>query len=100
MNRKKFINEIAGEVRAKIESHLVEYNRNLYYEKEYNGGLIVVSIYVERICNGYYLQNTEVDIQHDNSDHRSPLLTEAIKRAMPNWLDIEEEIFDEQRQSA
>ena len=33
MNRTKFINEIASEVRAKIENHLVQYNRNLYYEK-------------------------------------------------------------------
>ena len=100
MNRTKFINDIASEVRAKIENHLVQYNRNLYYEKEYNGSLVVVSIYVECLCNGYYLQNTEVDIQHDNCDHRSPLLEEAIKRAMPNWLAIEEEIFDDLRQSA
>lgn len=100
MKRQHFINEIASDIRTKIENHLVDYNRSLYYEKEVGGCLIVIDINVEQLSNGFLYQNTEVDIQHDNEQHHSPLLAEAIKNAMPDWLDIEEEIFGELRQSA
>ena len=100
MKRENIINSIVKEVRAKIENHLANYNRNLYFEKELGGCLIVVDITVEQICNGYYVQNTEVDIQHADEQHQSPLLADAIKKALPDWLEVEEEIFGELRQSA
>ena len=88
---KKFINDIVKEVREAMYQSYAARRNYVYVEREYQGCLLVVDIQVEQLCNGYYFPNIDVDIQHDNC-HTSPRLVEAIRKALPDWFEVGEEV--------
>ena len=88
----KFIKEIAGEVKDAMVLNIESGWDRLYWEKEIGTALIVVEVSEVRLRNGSYIDDTDVYVQHENPEHTSPTLERAIRKALPNWFDLKDEI--------
>lgn len=68
------------------------------YEQDYGKASVNIEVREVRLRNGFYTDDVDVWVSHDNTDHQSPLLEEAIRKALPNWWDVLKEV--EARQTA
>lgn len=84
-------NEVAKDVKWMIESALEFGDDKVYYEKEYGEAFVSVDIRPVNLGNGYYMMVTDVFVAHGDTKHNSPLLTDAIRKALPDWDELETE---------
>ena len=93
MNRKKLLNEIAGDVHYEMQTAIEDGYDWIRYEKEYGAALVLVEVREIPMSNGMVYDDVEVAIQHDDDDRRlSPLLEKAIREALPDWFEIKREV--------
>lgn len=84
-------NEVAKDVRSMINQALELGDDSVYYEKEYGDAFIGVDIRPVNLRNGFYMMVTDVFVSHCDTRHESPLLTEAVRKAIPDWDELEKE---------
>ena len=91
MKAKEICNEIAKEVKQQMQACIELGDDTMYYEKEYGDAFVAVDIKPIRMANGFWLTITDVAVCHGDTRHESPLLTAAIKAAIPDWDKMEQE---------
>lgn len=92
------IRETTNGVLLKMQDTFELGDDRMYYEKEYGNAVVCVEIHEVRCVNGYCIDDVDVWVAHEDSKHDSPLLTEAIRKALPDWWTIKREV--EQRMTA
>lgn len=90
MNYNTICNEVAQELKAKMAEAIECGDEALYYEKEYGTAIVTVDIYQRRV-SGWWMTFTDVVVAHEDAHHQSPLLTDAIKQALPDWDKMSED---------
>lgn len=88
----KLVKEIQQDIRMEMRWRIADDVNTLTYEKDFGNTTIVVDI--EMVGRGCVIQVNDVYIERDN-DHNSPLVVAAIKRAIPDWIEVEREVEDE-----
>lgn len=92
------IRETTNGVLLKMQDTFELGDDRMHYEKEYGNAVVCVDIHEVRCVNGYCIDDVDVWVAHEDSKHDSPLLTEAIRQALPDWFTIKREV--EQRMTA
>ena len=93
-NYRQICKEVAGDVKAKIETAVTFHEDSVTYEKHYGTAGIIVETGYER-KNGWLYPYTNVVVLHDDCCHTSPRLTAAIEEALPDWSTIERNIEEQ-----
>ena len=93
-NYRQICKEVAGDVKAKIETAVTFHEDSITYEKKYGKAIVYVETGFER-KRGWLVPFTIVDVLHDDCDHISPRLTAAIEEALPDWSTIERNIEEQ-----
>ena len=78
-----------------IDSAIVFGDDRVTYEKEFGNGIVGVEYYPVRLRNGMVIMIKDVYVLHDRGTGRSPMLVDALKKALPEWEEVEREIEDE-----
>lgn len=86
----KFVQEIANEVEHEIRECIYADRKTMYYEKACNNEIV----YIEMQMAGNSVDVIDVCILRDD-ERNSPLVAEAIKQALPDWLEIQEQVEEE-----
>ena len=90
MNYNTICNEVAQELQEKMKIAIECGDEALYFEKEYGRAFVAVDIYQRRV-SGWWMTFTDVVVAHEDASHQSPLLTDAIKQALPDWDKMSED---------
>lgn len=91
MKYNEICNTVANDVKDMIKTALEFGDDKVYYEKEYGTAFVAVDIRPVNLRNGYYMMVTDVFVAHEDTKHNSPLLTDAIRKALPDWDEMETE---------
>ena len=86
------IKKVASEVKAEMVDSISQGCDWMVFEQEINGVPVKVEIREVRLRNGYYIDDVDVFIEHDDTSHQSPLLEKAIREALPNWFNVKAEV--------
>lgn len=86
------ITEVASGVRTTMENHILAGAKGLHYEKVYGNAYIDIEYYSPSVVT--------VMVSHVDTGHRSPLLEGEIMKALPDWSEVYNEIFWEDKQTA
>lgn len=86
------IKKVATEVKAEMMDSILQGCDWMVFEQEINGVPVKVEIREVRLKNGYYIDDVDVFIEHDDTSHQSPLLEKAIREALPNWFNVKAEV--------
>lgn len=93
MNKSEtIITEVAAEVRTMMENHILAGAKGLHFEKVYGNAYVDIDYYSPSVVS--------VMVSHFDTGHRSPLLEDEILKALPDWSEVYNEIFWEDRQTA
>lgn len=93
------IYDVLVDVRKDMEKAILMGANGIHYEREYGDAYIDVEIYKEK-RNNYIFENSEVLVNHIDTKHKSPLLEQAIKDALPSWFAMQKDLMEEERLSA
>lgn len=91
--------DIAIGVRKEMESAMMKGAYGMHFEKSYGNAYIDVDIFLER-KNNYIFEVQDVMVSHVETLHKSPLLEQAVKRVLPSWFKMQNELMMEERQTA
>lgn len=89
----KLVKEIQSGVEDAIRESISAGMNTTSYEQDY--GNTTVEVEIELVGCGLVVQINDVWIERDNSEHRSPMVVEAIRQALPCWVDIDREVAAE-----
>ena len=92
MKKSEIIKKIATEVKAEMVDSISQGCDWMVFEQEINGVPVKVEIREVRLRNGYYIDDVDVFIEHDDTSHQSPLLEKAIREALPDWFNVKQEV--------
>lgn len=90
-NVKQICSELAAKVKREIEQAIEFDYYSATVEEEYGTASIQVYCHLEE-RDGWMIPETDITIFHDDDSHKSPLLEEAIRQAIPSWEQVENEI--------
>lgn len=90
-NVKQICSELAAKVKREIEQAIEFDYYSATVEEQYGTACIQVYSHLEE-RNGWMIPETDITIFHDDDSHKSPLLAEAIKQAIPSWEQVEIQI--------
>ena len=91
----KTIKELAKNVAIEMHDCIASGYDRMSYEQDYGNTTIMVE--VELVGTIFSIDVVDVWIERDNSEHQSPKVIEAIKRALPNWWDVRQQVEEENR---
>ena len=90
MNCNRVCNEVAKELKEQMAIAIECGDETLTFEKEFGTAFVQVDIYQRRV-SGWWMTFTDVVVAHEDARHQSPLLTDAIARALPDWDKMSDE---------
>lgn len=90
-NVKQICQELAAKVKREIEQAIEFDYYSATVEEQYGTASIQVYCHLEE-RNGWMIPETDITIFHDDDSHKSPLLEEAIRKAIPSWEQVEMQI--------
>ena len=88
----RIINQVASGVREEMTDSISQGCDWMTYEREVCGVPVKVEIREVRLRGGYYIDDVDVFVEHDDTSHQSPLLEKAIREALPNWFNVKAEV--------
>lgn len=87
-NYRQICKEVAGEAYRLIDQALAFGACSVEFEIKYGSASVLVETGEKDRC-GWLVPYQDVTVlHHDDPEHKSPLLAEAIERALPSWSDI------------
>lgn len=86
------ITEVASGVRTTMENHIMAGAKGLHFEKVYGNAYVDIDYFSPSVIS--------VMVSHVDTDHRSPLLEGEILKALPDWGEVYNEIYWEEKQTA
>lgn len=94
MNKsEKIIIEVAAGVRTQMESYILAGAKGMHFEQVYGNAYVDIEYYSPSVVT--------VMVSHVDTAHRSPLLEDAIIKALPDWNEVYNAIFwEDSRQTA
>lgn len=95
MTYQDICNEVKKEVAEQMREAILMRDMNFRYEKEYGTAFIGVECYPVRMRSGQRLMVTDVFVAHEDAKHESPLLTAELKKVIPDWDAMKDELSEE-----
>ena len=92
----KLVKEIATGVRDAMQNAIINGNGWFSYERDLKDCTINVECERVQCINGTLLSDYDVWINRDNEEHKNPIVINAIKQALPEWIDEERKYEQEQ----
>ena len=86
----KLVKEIKDGVEYEMRESIAAGWNHLSYEHDFGNTTVMVE--VELVGCGLVVQINDVWVERDNSEHQSPMVVEAIKQALPCWVDVQREV--------
>ena len=86
------IKEVADGVLAAMKDPIESGYDYINYEKVYGDAAVYVDVKEVRLRGGMYIDDMDVCVYHAESGHQSPRLEQAIRKAMPDWFKVKEEM--------
>ena len=86
----KLVKEIKDGVEYEMRESIAAGWNHLSYEHDFGNTTVMVEI--ELVGCGLVVQINDVWVERDNSEHQSPMVVEAIKQALPCWVDVQREV--------
>ena len=86
----KLVKEIKDGVEYEMRESIAAGWKHLSYEHDFGNTTVMVE--VELVGCGLVVQINDVWVERDNSEHQSPMVVEAIKQALPCWVDVQREV--------
>lgn len=90
----KLVKQVAQGVENEIRESIAAGLDSASYEQDFGNTTVMVE--VELVGRGIVVQINDVWIEREDCDHSSPLVVEAIKQALPDWIAIERQVEEEQ----
>lgn len=82
--------QIANKIKAEMDEALEFRCEHVTKELLFGTAWVVVEIGRTSV-NGWLLPYSYVTVYHEDVNHQSPLLEDAIKQALPTWDEVEKE---------
>lgn len=86
----KLVKEIKDGVEYEMRESIAAGWNHLSYEHDFGNTTVMVE--VELVGCGIVVQINDVWVERDNSEHQSQMVVEAIKQALPCWVDVQREV--------
>lgn len=90
----KLVKQVAEGVENEIRESIAAGWDSASYEQDFGNTTVMVE--VELVGRGIVVQINDVWIEREDSEHASPLVIEAIKKALPDWIAIDRQVEEEQ----
>ena len=95
MTRTQLFKDIKRAVHEQMRESIYDGDERMYMELEYGMALVAIEVHEVRLRNGMLYDDVDVAITHDEMEHKSPLLTQAVREILPNWFDVKYEVEQE-----
>jgi hypothetical protein len=86
------ITEVAAGVRTQMENYILAGAKGMHFEQVYGNAYVDIEYYSPSVVT--------VIVSHVDTSHSSPLLEGEIMKALPEWSEVYNEIFWEDKQTA
>jgi hypothetical protein len=86
MKRTEMISSVVKEVSNEMYEYLLSGMDWMSAEVLVNGG--AVQVYIHEVPAACEIADVQVIVLHDENEHNSPLLEDAIIKALPDWYDM------------
>lgn len=89
----RIIQEVAADVKDEMQFNIEFGYDSMQWEKYYGTAVVIVEV-SERHTSFGWMTFTDVVVAHEDGHKSSPLLQEAIEKALPSWDKLKEEFND------
>lgn len=90
------INDIIKKVASGVKDAMEDYISNgcdfMCWEVDVCSVPVKVEVREVRLSNGTYIDDVDVFVEHDDTSHQSPRLEAAIRKALPDWWAVKEDV--------
>lgn len=93
----KVLKEVVAGVREEMRSSIEAGINHLRYEYDLSDCTIMVESHLVVCINGMGISDHDVWVARDN-EHESPLVQAAIRNMLPDWVDVEREYEEKQKE--
>lgn len=93
----KILKEVAAGVREEMRSSVEAGINHLSYEYDLSDCTIMVESHLVVCINGLGISDHDVWVARDK-EHESPLVLNSIRKVLPDWVDVEREYEEQQKE--
>lgn len=87
----KILKEVRRDITERMEDIAYHGCKHFTYEKNFGDAFIDIDFW--EVCNFPWLRaEFDINVSHEDSHKRSPLLEQAIRAVMPDWFEIKEKM--------
>ena len=94
----KVLKEVAAGVKNEMRSSVESGVNYLSYEYDLSDCTIMIESHQVVCINGTSVSDYDVWIEREDSTHESPMVINAIRQVLPEWIDVIREFEESQRE--